>query len=228
MDPQDVIFDLDGTLVDSLPGIEYAVDQALQATGRAPRKSSLRALIGPPIRQILSKTTEETDALILDTLEHAFRQSYDAEGWTKTTLNPGAKETLAWLKQTNRRAYLVTNKPKQATTQILQKLELTEAFTQVRCRADLPVRSRPPGRLGQDKPALLQALMNTQKIAAHSAIMVGDTQEDLNAAHQAGIPVAILRTGYGNFHSSLSAPSCYFLNELSELRSIFERPGGIR
>ncbi len=207
MDLQNVIFDLDGTLVDSLPGIEYAVDQALQATGRKPRQATLRALIGPPIREVLSKTADETDPAILDTLEKAFRQSYDAEGWTKTTLNPGAREVLDWLKQTNRRAYLLTNKPKPATTQILENFALTEAFSQVLC---------------QSKSALLHALINAEGLTAQNSILVVDTQEDLDVARQAGMPVAIVKNGYGNFQN----PPPLVLADLSQLRPLFEKWGG--
>jgi phosphoglycolate phosphatase len=83
------IFDLDGTLIDSLPGIAWSVGEALALCGLRPLTADLKPLIGPPIRSILAAVTGLGDAPSLDRLERAFRASYDAEGWRKTTCYRG-------------------------------------------------------------------------------------------------------------------------------------------
>jgi phosphoglycolate phosphatase len=78
---QAALFDLDGTLVDSLPGIAFSVDAAIAESGLPVRRTDLRPLIGPPIREIFRQLLPQADALHLSSLEAAFRTSYDTGGW---------------------------------------------------------------------------------------------------------------------------------------------------
>src|ERR1043166_4564408 len=122
---KNVIFDLDGTLVDSRPGIEHSVDYALIQHGYSARASGLHTHIGPPIRTILQRISGETEPKALDGLEAAFRFSYDGEGWRQTVLREDAEETLSWLDNAGYRLYLVTNKPWRATQKITEHFGLT-------------------------------------------------------------------------------------------------------
>src|ERR1035438_6074566 len=93
--PGTLVFDLDGTLLDSLPGIRFSVEASFRACGLTMGEVELRSLIGPPIRTILArmaakKPTEEE----LDQLERSFRWSYDCEGWKMTPHYEGAAEAL--------------------------------------------------------------------------------------------------------------------------------------
>ena len=105
------IFDLDGTLVDSLPGITWSVEQALALCGLPPLAVDLKPSIGPPIRSILAGVTGLRDAPSLDRLERAFRASYDAEGWRKTACYEGAPDMLRRLRAGGIGLWVVTNKP---------------------------------------------------------------------------------------------------------------------
>src|SRR5437773_1817542 len=69
---RNVIFDLDGTLLDSLEGIQWSVEAALAACGMPPVCPGLKPLIGPPIRAILALVTGRNDAAELDRMEQAF------------------------------------------------------------------------------------------------------------------------------------------------------------
>src|SRR5712691_1839851 len=134
MDLANIIFDLDGTLVDSLAGIEYSVDRAFEKRGYAPRTSDLRTLIGPPIRHILSEISGEERAQELDGLEAAFRESYDMEGWKKTVLMCGAEQALHEAAVGGYRMFLFTNKPRNATARIVDSFGLVTFFSRVLCR----------------------------------------------------------------------------------------------
>src|SRR5580658_355753 len=90
-----LIFDLDGTLLDSLPGIRFSVEAAFRACGLAMGDVDLRSLIGPPIRTILARMAgKQPSGEELDQLERSFRWSYDCEGWKMTPHYEGAAEAL--------------------------------------------------------------------------------------------------------------------------------------
>ena len=125
--PAAVIFDLDGTLIDSLPGIEFSVKAAFDACGVHGTTNDLRSMIGPPIRTILAQAGNVTDERKLLDLEKAFRKSYDEEGWKMTTCYPEVSPVLLAMQNGGIRLFVVTNKPLHISTQILERLGLDPA-----------------------------------------------------------------------------------------------------
>jgi phosphoglycolate phosphatase len=180
------IFDLDGTLVDSLPGIEESVRFAI--SGPVP---SLRPLIGPPIRSILQTLRPEATASELDDLTRRFRASYDSGGWRRTVPQSGAAPLLADLRRFGLHAYLATNKPAEATTKILGLLAMAPYFDGVVTRDS----SAPPFA---SKAEMLHALVRRHGLDPSLCLMVGDTAEDYTAALEAGMDVFIVANGYGS------------------------------
>ena len=98
MNTRALIFDLDGTLVNSLPGIEHAVDCALSECRMPPRTRTLAPLIGPPIRQILGCILPAVGETELSEVESSFRRFYDGGSWKKTVPFPSARPTLEALR----------------------------------------------------------------------------------------------------------------------------------
>ena len=90
MSIRNVLFDLDGTLVDSRPGIDYSIRAALKAVLPSQTHRRLNYLVGPPIRDIFARILATTDETLLDQLERQFRISYDAIGWRQTRTYRGA------------------------------------------------------------------------------------------------------------------------------------------
>jgi len=185
-----VIFDLDGTLVDSLPGIAWSVDVALRSCGLPPAQRDLRPLIGPPIRDILATVSEVTEQGALDSLERSFRRSYDSEGWRRGVCQPGVREMLRELLDRGEDLWVLTNKPALATGKILGKLKLRSFFREVACRDSRR-------RTFSSKAEVLIDLLQRNRIGRAGSLMVGDTVEDWRAAEAAGIPCAIVAHGYG-------------------------------
>jgi len=219
MDLANIIFDLDGTLVDSLAGIEYSIDSALKERGYAQRTSDLRPLIGPPIRRILSQVSGEENPQELDCLEAVFRSSYDAEGWKKTVLMRGAEQAIREAACCGRRMFLFTNKPQGATSQIVGWLGIANYFSRVICRdSGVPPYS--------SKADMLRLLISRDGVAAATSIVVGDTMEDFKAASEVGMAAAILTTGYGNF-TDAALPTLNLFSSLNELGSVLAAVGGV-
>lgn len=190
MPVETLIFDLDGTLVNSLPGIEFSVDQALAGNRLPARQANLRDLIGPPIRTILSTVAGPIDSSKLADLEQTFRQSYDSEGWRKTLLFDGAYDAL---KQAHAKAipmFIATNKPAHVTGMILEQLAIGPFFRDVVCRDS----TEPPYA---SKAAMLSSLLTRHGIQKDTCLFVGDTGEDLEAGRAAGLQTAIVSHGYG-------------------------------
>ena len=185
-----VIFDLDGTLVDSIPGIQWSVEAALVAGGMPPLCRDLKPLIGPPIRDILATVSGATDPAVLDRMESVFRSSYDSAGWRKTTCQPGARGTLQRLHIAGCGLWVVTNKPGHAARAILHELALADFFQEVVCPD-----SRTP-RFAS-KAEMLADLLERCALARAGSIMVGDTLEDCRAAADVGIDCALVPHGYG-------------------------------
>ncbi len=211
MQTRNVLFDLDGTLVDSLPGIEFSVDSSLAKCGLPARVRELRPLVGPPIRVIFSQLLADADEQRLFRLEQAFRSSYDSAGWEKTILAEHADKTLRALHNAGLQLFVVTNKPKAATRQILQRFGLRELFADVVCRD-----TRIPA-FGS-KAEMLEHVLQTYHLAVGECLYVGDTFEDYRAAIEVAMPAAIVAYGYGEPNASY--PECLNLNRLSELMRI--------
>ncbi len=213
MQTRTVLFDLDGTLVDSLPGIEFSVDRSLAECGLPARTRELRPLIGPPIRSIFSQLLTEPEEQRLSHLERAFRSSYDSAGWTKTVAAEQAAETLRALHGVGLQLFVVTNKPAVATRQILVRLGMWELFADVLCRD-----SRTPPF--HSKAEMLEHVMQVHQLEASECLYVGDTSEDYRAAKEVGMPLAIVAYGYGEPDDSRS--ECIHLNKLTEILTLVE------
>lgn len=183
-----IIFDLDGTLVDSAQGIQWSVERALEECGLPPLVAPLAPFLGPPIRRILAQVTGSGDGPMLDTLENAFRTSYDNEGWCMTRCFPGTAAALRELARYGLGLWLATNKPSIATARILSALEIERYFNQVVCRD-----SRRPAY--ESKAEMLAALIARRGLCRDQCLMVGDTAEDRQAAEAAEIRCAIVRQG---------------------------------
>jgi phosphoglycolate phosphatase len=182
---REVIFDLDGTLLDSLPGIEWSVRQACAACGIAAPRQSLRPYLGPPIRSILRSAAGVSAPDKLDRLERAFRVSYDGAGWRMTTCFDGAPAALDRLRRQGLRLWVATNKPARATGKILRELQIDALFEEIACRD-----SRTPPFLS--KAELLIDLVERRGLRRAHCLMIGDTGEDGQAAAAAGIACTLV------------------------------------
>ena len=205
--PRCLLFDMDGTLLDSLPGIAYSIEAAFHAAGVPERPFDLRQLIGPPIRTILSRMAGTDDPALLDTLERHFRASYDNEGWRQSICFPDALEVLQAMKKSGHRLFIVTNKPHHSSTMAIEAEGIASFFERIYTRDS----KKPPY---SSKADMLQALLTDQHLSPHDCVMVGDTMEDASAAAMHTIKFIFMEHGYGEI--STTHPVLLRLGKFSE------------
>lgn len=186
-DVEVVVFDLDGTVVDSAPDLADAVSSVLTEHGLAAASElEVRRWIGDGALALVQRAwtarrgpaSPDWDALL-----HELREAYAARVAVRTTIYPGIVDTLAWLRSLGIEAALCTNKPMRHTQLLLDALQLAAWFPVVVGGDTLSVR--------KPDPAPLRLACGGRR-----AWMVGDGAADVAAAHAAGVPILVAGWGY--------------------------------
>ena len=185
-----LIFDFDGTLVDSGPSILETLSASLRAAGLYPVRPITREIIGPPLMETLQTLTGSTDAVLLAALAADFRARYDGEGVFATEMYPGTTEALQALTASGKHLFLATNKRLRPTRLLLDHFRWTPWFDAVYCTD-----SRTPSFA--HKGEMLLTLLHDVNVAVTDCLYVGDTRHDQQAAAYAGIRFVAVGWGYG-------------------------------
>lgn len=217
--PRLIIFDLDGTLVDSVPDLAVAVDRMLAQLGRAPAgEARVRTWVGNGaamlVRRALADSAEPARvAAVTDAAQQQalalFQQIYRQENGRQTRLYPGVSEVLAVLAEQGIALAVVTNKPLQFTEPLLRQLGLAEFFQIVVGGDCLP----------QRKPHPLPLLHVCERLGVPPAqgLMVGDSRNDVDAAKAAGMVSAALTYGYNHGEPVTVSEPDWLLDDFREL-----------
>ena len=190
-----LVFDLDGTLIDSAPDVCASVNRVFKAKGR--RELSLdeaKDMIGWGGRVLMEKALAATgdpgsEDEIDDTLR-AFLKSYADHPAELTTVFPGAVEALETFKAAGVKLGICTNKPTATTTPVLKALGLDGYFDVVSCGDAVP-HKKPDGRHVLQVIEQLGATVDT-------AAMIGDSENDIHAANDAGVRSVCVTFGYAH------------------------------
>jgi phosphoglycolate phosphatase len=188
---QAIIFDLDGTLVDSAEDLRAAINRLLGELGLRPiAVTEIKGMIGDGVLKLIERALAAAngDPQQKDALLPRFLEIYQANPATLTRCYPGVVETLEALRRQGFHMAVVTNKPVVATNQILQALTLAEFFPVVIGGDSVQQRKPHPA-------PLLEALRQLEVDVAQS-LMVGDNIHDVEAAHAAGIRCVAVTYGY--------------------------------
>lgn len=185
----DVIFDLDGTLIDSAPSILACFASTLAAQGIEPTVPLTEALIGPPLRETLSRLSGVRDEVQLGTMIEEFKQHYDGSGYKATVVFPGVDSMLNDLRGAGFRLHIATNKRLRPTRLILEHLSWTGLFSAVYASD-----SRTPS-FGS-KSEMLAVLLESEGVSPNQAVYVGDRSDDRNSATDNALGFIAAMWGY--------------------------------
>ncbi len=214
--PKLVMFDLDGTLIDSVPDLATATDQMLVQLGRAPAgMDKVRNWVGNGapvlVRRALADgfdhqaitVEQEAEALAI------FMQVYGT-GESLTTLYPGALETLQSLKMLGIKIALITNKPEKFIPQLLADTGMADFFQWI-VGGDTFAQKKPD-------PAGLLWVMQQAGVTPEQCLFVGDSRNDVQAAHAANVACVAVTYGY-NYGEPISADNPALV--VDDLRELF-------
>ena len=213
--PRLVMFDLDGTLVDSVPDLAAAVDEMLLSLGRPlAGREQVRNWVGNGARVLVRRALagdlqheQVADADAEQALE-VFLAAY-ANSHGLSAIYPGVRETLKWLKQQGIEMALITNKPERFVGPLLDDLRIGRYFRWIIGGDTLP----------QQKPDPT-ALLHVLKMAGVSpgeALFVGDSRSDVLASKAAGVACIAMSYGYNHVRPIAEESPALVIDDLREL-----------
>jgi len=206
--PELLIFDLDGTLVDSRRDIALAVNLTLDEMGfprREPRV--IFGFIGSGVHKLILNSLPEGRADLVDRGVEIFWGYYREHALDTTALYPGISDMLGSLSGV--KLAVATNKPYTHTVLVLDGLDITRYFASVQgWKPGLPVKP---------DPALLVRALDEAGGSRADAVMVGDGLNDIMAARAAGVKSCAVGYGYGKKEALLEAAPDYFAETVADL-----------
>jgi len=208
--PCSVLLDLDGTLIDSQPGILASCQAVLRSLGHEPNEIlDIKRLIGPPLEDVMQFLLQpHGDDRIADAVL-AFRQHYGESGLLGSEPYPGIGNSLREMRQGGLRIYLATSKRAVFARRILEHLELAAYFDGIHG-------SVPGGELDH-KPELLAHILSEHDISPARGLMVGDRRYDISGAHAVGMRGLGVLWGYGTRDELESAGADHLVESTVDL-----------
>lgn len=208
-----IIFDLDGTLIDSAPSILESFVYAFSALGIAPCKAITPDVVGPPLMPTLASLAGSDNADLLQRLATQFKAYYDSEGYQKATIYAGIEALLAQLKQLEMTLYIATNKRDFPTQHIMQYLKWSHYFNGV-----FALDSYTPPLAS--KPLMIAQIMADYQIDPAQAIYIGDRYEDGLAADYNQIAFALVSWGYADKTVTKQQPNWLICQNVKALEQL--------
>lgn len=185
-----VLLDLDGTLVDSQPGIAASCRAALRDLGHEPDETfDITGIIGPPIDDIMRILLKPYGDDRIDVAAEAYRRHYGESGYLGSEPYPGIDSSLEEMKRAGLRLYLATSKRETFARRILQHLGFASYFE--------GIHGSVPGGALDRKPELLAHVLAQHKLSPSRSVMVGDRRYDISGAHAVGLQGLGVLWGYG-------------------------------
>lgn len=208
-----LLFDLDGTLINSEPGITRGAAHAFTQLGEpAPEPEVLRSWIGPPLRD--SFATRIGDPARVEQALALYRERYEAVGWTEHEVYPGIADAVLALHRAGARLAVVTAKIEAHARRIVEHLPFGHCFGNV-------IGATPDGRLSY-KPELIAEALSRLGATAQECVMIGDRRMDMDGARHHGMRGIGVLWGFGSAQELRKAGAARVLSQPSELRELLD------
>jgi phosphoglycolate phosphatase len=209
---QMMMFDLDGTISDSSPGVFKSLLKGFRAAGyKEPTPQELRGFVGPPLWNHLTEVQgvpPETAKRVIE----VFRERYREKGAFENDLYPGMLELMRDFSREGGRLAVVTSKPEAPAKAVLRYLGVSE-YLEFISAADESDR-------GGGKEELILPVLKKSGVAAKDAVMIGDTRYDASGAANAGVNFIGVLYGFGSREEMEHEGGRTFAESVEELRQI--------
>lgn len=207
-----LIFDLDGTLIESKWDIAASVNLALEELGLPQRpEEEIFGFVGDGVKKLLRLAVGERNRVSFEEALTVFRRHYLAHCLDRTIFYPGVEKALSHF--SDKRKAVATNKSIEYTNVILQGLG-PQHFELV-VGGDNGFGLKP-------EPGMLLHIMERLNVPRERAVLVGDSTNDINGGHNAGIRVCAVGYGMGNREKMAACQPDWFVERPEELMEIFE------
>lgn len=206
-----VLFDMDGTVANSKPGILRSIKLAFDKKGLKYTQSVLDKMIGPPFRLSMKMFFGLEGEPVEDFIE-IYRKEYEARGYLESVLYDGVTDMLKSLKSGGIRVAMATSKPIKFTNMMIDAFKIREYFDFIGGATS--------DSAGETKADVIKLCFNALDITQkdkENVLMVGDRLYDVEGAHQCGIKCAGALWGYGD------------IDEFKEYKAdfILDKPGDV-
>lgn len=229
---QNILFDLDGTLTDSGPGITRSVQYALGKLGiDEPDLVRLRTFVGPPLSDSFVRQYHLTTAETAKAVAY-FRERYTVTGVYENALYPGITQMLKDLKAAGRHLAVASSKPEPLVLTVLEHFQIMPYFDVV-CGAD-PAREEDGVARGSDKDIIVRralSLLGEEDCTAacgEETAMVGDRCYDIDGAHANHVAAVGVSYGYGSREELVQAGADFVADSAEDLRRFLMDGHGVR
>jgi phosphoglycolate phosphatase len=190
LEPIGLIFDLDGTLIDSAPDIHATANKVFTAHGLQPFDfATVRGFIGNGVGVLVARLMAHQSVADTDDLQSRmvleFISLYE-EAVDKTSLYPNVRQALETLGSKGHRMAICTNKPAAPALSVLRHFDLAHHFEVIVGGDTLPQRKPDPAPL----------LLARARLGPARVLFVGDSEVDAETAHASGVPLALFTEGY--------------------------------
>jgi phosphoglycolate phosphatase len=206
-----IIFDLDGTLADTLPDLTAAANFACRSLG-LPEHSpeAVRGMIGGGERKLIERTVGPAHQDRVEECLQLYLDHYTRHNGELTRLYPGVAETLALL--SGKKLAVLSNKLQRLTQQTLEAMDIARFFAAIRGGGTgLPLKPEPDALL---------SLTADLGVGPSRSLMVGDKIADIKAGQEAGAFTAAVTYGYGDLDALTAASPNFLLGQFSQLPGI--------
>ncbi len=184
-----VVYDLDGTLVDTLGDVVSAINATLVESGIAPvEAASIRGAFGHGIRELLERVLQGSSRERIEEVIAAFRLRYRQNIVQESQVYAGLEAILSQVEARGVSQAVLTNKFEAGARLLLQTLGVSRYFD--------PIAGPDTYDSVKPDPKGLQALLRYHQVSPDEAVMVGDSENDILAAKGAGVPVIAVGYGY--------------------------------
>lgn len=210
-----ILFDLDGTLTESGPGITKSVQYALKKLGKdAPDLKALEVFVGPPLMEQFMKYADIDQETARKAVDY-YREYYSVTGIFENSPYPGIREMLSGLKRKGYRLAVASAKPEEYVRQILDHFDLDQYFEGI-------VGSEMDGRR-TSKSEVIEEALRRLNMSGHreQVIMVGDRNNDVLGARHAGMDCVAVSYGYGSRKELEKAGAMQIVDSAEEILRFF-------